>query len=392
MLVIALVKGVPARTTRIVTVGGVLKREEMDIVLNPHDTKAIEAADFLKRRVGGKIIALSMGPDSKLSPIMRELYSAEVYGVDEIAILSDRRMAGADTLATSYALSRGVKTVLERHTKPIDELIESIRAANKPDAVEQRAGELYDADLLPNRVFSRLSSVRETIMRSFLAGELSAEQTVANLTIVKTDLAKFIVVSGVKSTDGETGSVGPQVAEGLSELLDFEMPHATYVDDIEIDPQSLSLEAERRIGYLMQRLQMKLPALLTIAPGYRPREPGAGNQPSVRANNYGGKIIRPIKWTAEDIGANPASLGLSGSPTIVGPGVEVGKPPVQKVVGKSVVFIRMVGEVEEDGIEYGPFERGEMADGLPASLQAKLTSSGALATFTIDMLSEELFR
>ena len=74
MLIISLLKGVPAKTTKVVTVGGVLKREEMDIVMNPHDMKAIEAADFVKRRIGGKTIALSMGPDIKLAPLVQPLH------------------------------------------------------------------------------------------------------------------------------------------------------------------------------------------------------------------------------------------------------------------------------------------------------------------------------
>ncbi len=43
MLVIAPLKGVPARTTQVVEVGGVLNMEAMDIVLNPHGAKANEA-------------------------------------------------------------------------------------------------------------------------------------------------------------------------------------------------------------------------------------------------------------------------------------------------------------------------------------------------------------
>ncbi|MDG7028278.1 MAG: electron transfer flavoprotein subunit beta, partial [Nitrososphaerota archaeon] len=75
MLVIVLTKGVPARTTQAAQVGGVLNREAMELVLNPHDAKAVEAADYVKRRVGGKTVALSMGPDTKLVPLMKPLYA-----------------------------------------------------------------------------------------------------------------------------------------------------------------------------------------------------------------------------------------------------------------------------------------------------------------------------
>ena len=63
MLVIVLLKGVPARTTQVAQLGGVLNREAMDLVLNPHDAKAVEAADYLNRSVGGKAVSLSICPD-----------------------------------------------------------------------------------------------------------------------------------------------------------------------------------------------------------------------------------------------------------------------------------------------------------------------------------------
>jgi len=76
LLVIVLLKGVPARTTQAIQIGGVLNREAMDLVLNPHDAKAIEAADFLKRRVGGKVVALSSTQDRPLSDSRGPLRSA----------------------------------------------------------------------------------------------------------------------------------------------------------------------------------------------------------------------------------------------------------------------------------------------------------------------------
>ncbi|HMD79224.1 MAG TPA: hypothetical protein VKF39_04490, partial [Nitrososphaerales archaeon] len=91
MLIVVLLKGVPARTTQVVQVGGVLNREAMDLVLNPHDMKAVEAADFLKRRIGGKTVAITMGPDAKLIPLMKPLYDSEVLGIDEEYVLSDRK-------------------------------------------------------------------------------------------------------------------------------------------------------------------------------------------------------------------------------------------------------------------------------------------------------------
>ena len=392
MLIIALLKGVPARTTQVVQVGGVLNREAMDIVLNPHDAKAIEAADFVKRRVGGKIVALSMGPDIKLAPIMKPLYDAEVFGVDEECILSDRKMAGSDTMATSYAVALGVKKVVERHTKPIAELADAIKKGGYSDTVRAKAEALYRATLLPNRVYSELPAVKDSMVQSFLEGGLTAEEAVTRLGEEKERVSKFILLSGIKTTDGETGSVGPQVSEGLSEMLGRVVPHSTYVDDFDIEPATLLVDSERKLGLLSQRMLMELPALLTVSTEYRPRPPTASDQAGVRGGNYHGKVLQPIKWTAEDLGADPQRLGFAGSPTIVGPGVDIGKPPVQKVPGKSLVFLSHSDEIESEGRRYGPFDRLDLADDLPEPLRKKLTDAGTIAAFTYEMLKEDLFR
>ena len=391
MLIVVLLKGVPARTTQAVQIGGVLNREAMDLVLNPHDAKAVEAADYLRRRAGGKIVALTMGPDMKLIPLMKPLYDAEVSGVDEEYVLSDRKMAGSDTLATSYAVALGVKKLLERHLVPLDALAEAIRKSGYSDAVKAKAQELYRANLIPNGVYSELPSVRDSVVQRFLEGKISAESALSEIEGEKEKVSKFVVVAGVKTTDGETGSVGPQVAEGVSELLGKTVPHATYVENFELDPRTGTLTSERRIGYLSQKLEMSLPALLTISQEYRPAAVSAADQELVRAACYRGKSVQALKWTADDLGADPKRLGLAGSPTIVGTGIDIGKPPVQKKVGESIVFLRNLGRFEFEGKSYGPFAPGDLAAGVPEGALGKLRAEGSVGTFGIDLLAKELF-
>jgi len=391
LLIVVLLKGVPARTTQVAQVGGVLNREAMDLVLNPHDAKAVEAADFLKRKVGGKIVALTMGPDMKLIPLMKSLYSAQVMGVDEEYVLSDRKMAGSDTWATSYAVSLGVKKLVERHIAPIDELSSTISKSGYSDTVKAKASSLYRANLLPNRVYSELPSIKDSVVQRFSEGLISAEQALFELTDVRASLSRFIIVSGIKTTDGETGSVGPQVAEGVSELMGITVPHATYVEDFDVDDSAKTVTSARRIGRLVQTLEMNLPSLLTISTEYLPREALAALQPSARGNNYRGKLLQAQKWTADDLSANVKQLGLSGSPTIVGTGIDVGKPPVQKFVNQSLVFLKALSQMEFDGKKFGPFEKGQLAPDLPQPIADRLRGEGSLGFYTHDMLSEELF-
>ncbi|RLB28554.1 MAG: electron transfer flavoprotein subunit beta [Deltaproteobacteria bacterium] len=86
---------------------GTLLREGASGVVNRHDKHAIEAALQLREAHGGTITALSMGPP-QADEALREALS---MGVDKAVLLSDRRCAGADTLATSYALSLAVKKI-----------------------------------------------------------------------------------------------------------------------------------------------------------------------------------------------------------------------------------------------------------------------------------------
>ena len=73
--------------------------------INPHDLFAIQIAVQLKKRHGGTITALTMGPS-----ISEEvLLEAMAMGVDRGVLLSDPQFAGADTLATSYVLGMGIR-------------------------------------------------------------------------------------------------------------------------------------------------------------------------------------------------------------------------------------------------------------------------------------------
>ncbi len=86
-------------------VTGVLKRDGADSKMNPYDLYALETAVRLKEQHGGKVSVITMGPPSA-EEVIREAFS---MGADEGYLLTDRKFAGADVLATSYTLSQGVK-------------------------------------------------------------------------------------------------------------------------------------------------------------------------------------------------------------------------------------------------------------------------------------------
>lgn len=84
-----------------------LVRAGVESIANPYDITALEEAVRLRERYGGKVTAISMGPPQADS-VLRQALST---GADEVVLLSDRAFAGADTLATSYTLSRAIETL-----------------------------------------------------------------------------------------------------------------------------------------------------------------------------------------------------------------------------------------------------------------------------------------
>lgn len=110
MNIIVCIKQVPNTTNvQIDAETGRLKREGVESIINPFDEYAIEEGVRLKERIGGKVIVVTMGPPQAESAL-REAVSR---GADEAVLVSDRAFGGADTLATSYALSSAIKSIGE---------------------------------------------------------------------------------------------------------------------------------------------------------------------------------------------------------------------------------------------------------------------------------------
>ncbi len=108
MNIIVLVKQVPDTSeVKINRETNTLIRDGVPSIINPFDMYAIEEALRLREKHGGKVTAITMGPP-QAAEALKEAVS---LGVDEVVLLSDRAFAGADTWATSYALSQGIKKI-----------------------------------------------------------------------------------------------------------------------------------------------------------------------------------------------------------------------------------------------------------------------------------------
>ena len=86
---------------------GTVNRAALPAIANPEDLNALEMALEVKDQHGGRITVITMGPPSAAEVLRKSLY----MGADRVVLLTDRKFAAADTLATSYALSRAIRRI-----------------------------------------------------------------------------------------------------------------------------------------------------------------------------------------------------------------------------------------------------------------------------------------
>lgn len=255
---VVLVKQVPDTkniTGEAMTPEGTVNRAALPAVYNPEDLNALEMALQVRDREGGEVTVLTMGPPSAAEILRESLFR----GADRVVLLSDRRFAGADTLATSYALACAIKT-----------------------------------------------------------------------------LGQFdLVFAGRQAIDGDTAQVGPQTAEKLG------IPQITYAETI-IELGGGSIVVQRALDHGTELVKCSLPCLLTVVSSANEPRPASvrrrigyklaatsleykallAKQPSFGTEEALGAFLKerglqiPV-WSAADIGAEEAKLGLAGSPTQV---------------------------------------------------------------------------
>ncbi len=196
-----------------------------------------------------------------------------------------------------------------------------------------------------------------------------------------------LVLCGISAIDGETGQVGPSVAERLG------WPQATGCESLAIDGDSLIVRRVVEGGY--ERLRLPLPAVVSVGEtGFAPRYP---TLPARR--RAASTAIERV--SAADLGIGPADVGLSASPTKVAkmsPSpwpdrgcryVDVGALSYDDLVGGLIergAFVereRVAGVTESDGPTPVPVGPGHDGD-------ASIWVVCQVANGTLDRASREL--
>jgi electron transfer flavoprotein beta subunit len=107
---VVLVKQVPDTaniTGKAMKDDGTVNRAALPAIFNPEDLNALEMALQVRDGYGGQVTVLTMGPPRAADVLREALYR----GADRVILLTDRKTAGSDTLATSYALKCAVEKI-----------------------------------------------------------------------------------------------------------------------------------------------------------------------------------------------------------------------------------------------------------------------------------------
>ena len=100
--IVVCIKQVPdSAQIRVHPVTNTIMRQGVPTIINPYDLFALEEALRLRDKLGGEVTVLTMGPPSAEDSLRKAL----TFGADRAVLLTDRFFAGADTLATTYALA-----------------------------------------------------------------------------------------------------------------------------------------------------------------------------------------------------------------------------------------------------------------------------------------------
>lgn len=113
--IVVCIKQVPdSAQIRVHPVTNTIMRQGVPAIINPYDLFALEEALRIKDSFGGFVTVITMGPPQAENALRKALS----FGADDAILVTDRAFAGADTLATSFALASAIQQI--EKSSPVD--------------------------------------------------------------------------------------------------------------------------------------------------------------------------------------------------------------------------------------------------------------------------------
>jgi electron transfer flavoprotein beta subunit len=235
---------------------GTVNRAALPAIFNPEDLNALEMALQIKEKYGGSVNVISMGPPAAVAILKECLYR----GADNVYLLSDKTLAGSDTLATSFALKQAIVTKI-----PDFDIVFCGRQAIDGDTAQ--------------------------------VGPQTAE---------KLDIAQVTYVESIEELTKKHIKVRRLIENG-SELIESPLPVLLTVTSTANEPRPFI--AKKLLKYRKAACEFDLQSLLEKQSGFK-------NIDELREHLKKKGLYIEV-WSARDINADPGQIGFAGSPTIV---------------------------------------------------------------------------
>ena len=256
--IVVLAKQVPDThnvTGEVMTKDGTMNRGALSAIFNPDALNALEMALQIKDLHGGTVTVITMGPPKAANLLRESLWR----GADRVILMTDRRFAGADTLATSFALTKAIEKIGRF------DLILAGRQAIDGDTAQvgpQTAEKLGIPQITYAESVLEIADGRITAVRALDSGT----------EIVRCQMPCLLTVVGSANTP-RPPSVRRQIARKLA---------ATPGEYAALRRQWPEFETDEALDAYLGARDLRIPV-----------------------------------WTADDIGAGAERIGLAGSPTQV---------------------------------------------------------------------------
>ncbi|MFX1293479.1 MAG: electron transfer flavoprotein subunit beta/FixA family protein [Promethearchaeota archaeon] len=222
MNVLVCIKQVPDTTDiKINKKTGTILREGVPSVINPSDKHAIEEGLLLREKFGGKVTVITMGP-----PQSREaLHEAIAMGINKAILLTDRKFAGADTLATSYTLAQAIRK-LEKEGNRFDIIICGSKSIDGDTA--QTPIELAETLNIPQITYVTNLAIRDKTVRAIRDVDDGYE-------VIESEMPVLITISK------ELNSPRYPSIKGIVQSFQKGFINVLTSEDIEIDKSKIGL-------------------------------------------------------------------------------------------------------------------------------------------------------
>ena len=212
---------------------GTVNRSALPAIFNPEDLNALELALEIKEKYGGAITVITMGLPAASAVLRDSLFR----GADDAILITDKRCAASDTLATSYILSCAVKKIKY-------DIVICGRQAIDGDTAQvgpQLAEKLGIPQITYVEELIELNDKTITARRNIGAGWQQ----------VKTSLPVLLTVTG--DANEPRVAAAKKMMKYKNALTPFEIEREVKADNLDADGVTTKALIERKCGFLEEK-------------------------------------------------------------------------------------------------------------------------------------------